>query len=45
MRTWMIVLLVLCIPDVSITLRGGREIKGITAILRILTLILFCINY
>lgn len=45
MRTWMIVLLVLCIPDVSITLRSGREIKGITAILRVLALILFCINY
>ena len=45
MRTWMIILLVLCIPDVSITLRGGREIKGITAILRVLALILFCVNY
>ena len=45
MRTWMIILLVLCIPDVSITLRGDREIKGITAILRILALILFCVNY
>lgn len=45
MKTWMIVLLAICIPDISITLRSGREIKGTTAILRVLALILFCINY
>lgn len=45
MKTWMIILLILCIPDISITLRDGREIKGITVILRVLALILFCVNY
>lgn len=45
MKTWMIILLILCIPDTSITLWDGREIKGITAILRVLALILFCVNY
>ena len=44
MRTWMIILLVLCIPDVCVTFRD-RKIYGVTALLRVLTLILFCTNY
>ena len=44
MRTWMIILLVLCIPDVCVTFRG-RKIYGVTALLRVLALILFCTNY
>lgn len=44
MRTWMVVLLILSCIDFNVTFSNGVKV-GFSFFLRLLALILFCINY